>query len=61
MSNKTEQELNKEHIKVLYSLGLLDDMDNWSLYKEQEKKYEEGMDELDKYKSRNSAILKFLP
>jgi hypothetical protein len=57
MSNKTEQELNEEHIKVLYSLGLLDDIDNWNLYKEQEQRYEEGMDELDKYKSRNSAIL----
>ena len=50
--NLTEQELNEEHIEVLYSLGVLDDMDDWSLYQEQERNYELGLDELDKYKAK---------
>lgn len=50
--NLTEQELNEEHMKVLYSLGLLDDLENYELYQEQERNYELGLDELDKYKAK---------
>ena len=30
----------EEHIQVLFELGLLDDMEDWELFKEQEKRFE---------------------
>lgn len=38
------------HNEVLFELGLLDDMDDWSLYQLQEKKFDQIVDEIDQDK-----------
>lgn len=45
-----EIDTDKEYLKVLLSLGLLTDDDDWSMYLLQELEYEDGMLRLDKYK-----------
>lgn len=35
----------EEHIQVLFELGLLDDMEDWELFKEQEKRFDTVDDE----------------
>lgn len=45
-----EIDTDEEYLKVLLSLGLLTDDDDWNMYLLQELKYEEGMLRLDKYK-----------
>lgn len=49
-----QQMTEEEYHKILADLGLLDDDDNWELYKEQEKRYSPSTDE------ENSLWIKYL-
>jgi hypothetical protein len=45
----------EEHIQVLFELGLLDDMEDWELFKEQEKRFDIDDEAWIKYCSRTSG------
>ena len=33
-----------EHFKILFELGILDDLEDWEMYKEQEKRFDTDVD-----------------
>lgn len=43
-----------EYYKILFDLGLLDDEEDWELFKEQEKRFEEGLDAFSEYERKNT-------
>lgn len=37
----------EEHNRVLFELGILDDMEDWELFKEQERRFDQVLDTID--------------